>query len=146
MPDPYAGLFKKSPYFDKCDIVGRVVAVLDARLQNRGLSLIAQPSRAVRAGEVHELIATEEDAGPGKNVTTAIYVAFVEILCGGVLLAGDKVIINAQEVGKLAGFDETHFPNHMNMVMRCARALTGREMQLKPGDTVVFRFSPPATT
>lgn len=146
LPDPYAGLLKKSPYYAKSDVTARVVAVLDARLENRGLSLISQPSRAVSAGEVHELVATEEEAAPGKTVNSAIYIAFVEMLCGGVMLSGDAVIVNGQQIGRLAGFDETHFPNHLNVVIRCEKALTGRELQLKPGDTVQFRFCPPAAT
>lgn len=146
MIEPYAGLLKKSPYHAKADLVARVVAVLDARLENRGLSLITQASRAIPAGQIHELVATEEQAAaPGKTVDQAIYMAFVEFLTGGVILSGDSVLIDGKEIGKLAGFDETHFPNHLNVLVKCQKAFTGRELGLKPGDVVQFKFNPAET-
>ncbi|HHV78595.1 MAG TPA: hypothetical protein GXX40_03110 [Firmicutes bacterium] len=147
MPDPYAGLLKKSPYYMKSDLAARVVAVLDTKLDNRGLSLITQASRAIPAGQIHELVATEEEsAAPGKTVNQAVYMAFVEFLTGGVVLSGDSVLLGEKEIGKLAGFDETHFPNHLNIIVKCPRAFTGRELQLRPGDVIRFKFNPSAET
>ena len=41
---------------------------LHARSERRGLELAAFPSRALLKNEIHELILTAEDAGPGKTV------------------------------------------------------------------------------
>ena len=61
---------------------------------------------------------TPEPASPGSRVGSIAYLAFVEFQNGGVLLSGDKVFVDGDEVGEVAGYDMSHFPNHMNLVVR----------------------------
>ncbi|NPV70929.1 MAG: hypothetical protein HPY55_09830 [Firmicutes bacterium] len=143
MPDPYAGgLVKESPYAKKEPVMGRIVAVLRLRMDARELELIKQPSRAVVRGEVHELIVTGEDAGPGSKVDNVAYLGFFEVLNSGVILAGDEVKWGTANLGRLAGFDLTHFPNHLNIVLHSDVTKTGEELGLELGSTV--QFSSPA--
>lgn len=138
--DPYVrGKITPGAYAHRIPVLGQVVAVLRGNLSNRNLELIPQPSRAVRAGDVHELIVTDEEAcGPGSRVGPVAYLAFVEFLNGGVLLAEDLVTVNASSLGRLAGFDMSHFPNHMNIVVR-GDLTSGEDRGLILGQEVVFQ-------
>ncbi|MGI5840004.1 MAG: DUF6917 domain-containing protein [bacterium] len=141
--DPYkSGMLQKSPYADKVAVTGEVVAILDFATNRRGLRLISQPSRAVRAGEVHELILTgEEQAGPDQEVNDVAYLAFIEFRNAGVLVKGDAVTKNGDFLGELAGFDETHMPNHQNIVLRGPAKATGVQIGLQTGDEISFRMA-----
>lgn len=141
MPDPYSSkLITQNFYHSKCDIKGKVVAVLDGMLENRGLNLIAPPSRAFPAGTIIELIGTDEaEAAPGEEIHKIAYLAFVELLNGGVLLKGDPVLRNGSTVGIIAGYDDTHMPNHQNTVVRMETRRTGAQMGLTVGDEVIIR-------
>ncbi|BDG59031.1 DUF6917 domain-containing protein [Caldinitratiruptor microaerophilus] len=139
MPDPYVGgLFRSSPYAALREITGTVVAVLDARLAGRGLNLIAPISRCLLRDEIHELILTTGAVGPGDRVEDVHYLAFFEVSQGGVAVVGQTVRIAGYEVGRIAGFDETHMPNHMNVVLSGPRGVTGGELGLQPGDPVII--------
>jgi hypothetical protein len=144
-PDPY-----KDKQFDygmpaklKTPVVGKIVCVLHARAENRGLEICPYPSRAVLKNEIHELILTNEmDAGPKKTVNNISYLAFFEILESGILWSTDHVKINGKQIGTLAGYDFTHLPNHMNIVVKTPGDLyTGHESGLQTGDIITFTLS-----
>ncbi len=136
--DPHEeGSVNRTHYTSKTELKARLFAVLDWSTEDRGLKLIPQLSRAVRRGDVLELICTDtNDAGPGSKVNHAAYIGFVEISETGLLLCGDTVSVRQEEIGKIAGFDETHLPNHLNVVIQCERRKTGRELEL-PLDVLV---------
>lgn len=131
MSDPYAvGMIKSHPFVKKRDVRGRLAVILRGKLEKRGLNLVAPISRVVRKNEVHEIIITDEPtAGPGKLVNRIAYVGFAEITCGGVLVVGDELTCGGRLVGRIAGFDETHLPNHLNIVLFGER-LAGTELNL----------------
>lgn len=138
--DPHvAGRVNRTHYSSKTELSARLFAVLDWSADDRGLKLIPQLSRAVKRGDVLELICTDEEgAGPGSKVNRAAYVGFAEVSETGLLLCGDTVAVREEEIGKIAGFDETHLPNHLNVVMRSKRLGTGREMELPLDVPVIF--------
>jgi uncharacterized protein YuzE len=138
--EPHAGgILNKYPYVDKQDVVGRVVCILDARSENRGMELSIHPSRAVLEGEIHELMATDDlQAKPGKVVDKVAYIGFFEVEEGGIILVNDRVTVEGQEVGQVVGFDFTHAPNHLNILLRTATPMTGSELDLKLGARAVF--------
>jgi hypothetical protein len=131
MSDPYArNMFGQfNPYFAKRQISGDLAVVLDGTFDERGLELILPSSRAVKASEIHELILSDEPTGPGQRVNRIAYVGFLEIKQGGVIIVGDTVHIGGKIIGTIAGFDETHMPNHLNIVLAGERK-TGRELEL----------------
>lgn len=138
--DPYtSGKVTTDAYAEKVPLESAVVAVLRGTVPNRGLDLIPQPSRVVSGGEVHELIFTPEPASPGSHVGSIAYLAFVEFRNGGVLLSGDMVVVDGEEVGELAGFDMSHFPNHMNIVIR-GELRSGEERGVSLSSKVSFRM------
>jgi hypothetical protein len=113
---------------------GRFVGVMNLSRDDRGFSLIAAPTRCIRRGDIHELILTDEpDAGPGSVVQRCRFLGFVEFEAAGVMVTGDSVRVDGREIGAVAGFDECHFPNHLNIVLRAAEARTGIAFGLRPG-------------
>jgi len=115
------------PYVAARTLEGRLVCVLDARSERRGMQLEIHPSRAIRAGEIHELALTDDPAAaPGARVDRVAYVGFVEFVQGGVAIAGAQVTLGERVLGQIVGFDSTHFPNHLNILVRGPEWQTGR--------------------
>lgn len=141
MVDPYqAGLFSVNPYAAKREIHGRMAVILRGKLEKRGLNLIAPISRAVQKNEIHELILTDEaGARPGSGVDRIAYVGFVEIITGGVLVVGDELLYGGNVLGRVAGFDETHLPNHLNIVILSGKRLDGVELGLPLESEIRFK-------
>ena len=138
--DPYArALFKENPFNLKRSIECLVVAVLQARLDNRSLRLIPQISRVLKKNDIHELIFTDEkESRPETIVNRIAYIAFIEILKGGVMVVGDKVYWNNNLLGIVAGFDDTHMPNHQNIILYSPKISTGKELGIQVEDPVVI--------
>lgn len=118
-----------------------VVAVLHGHATARRLELTVHPSRAVRAGEVLEIFATDEpDKGPNSTVDRVGYVACVAVKQSGMILIKDAVSLEGKLVGTVIGFDETHLPNHMNIVIHTSSLQTGRDLGARLGDEVRFEM------
>jgi len=52
---------------------------------------------------------------------------------------GDKRITDGVKIGEVAGFNETHFPNHINIIIRVKKLITGLKMGLQLGSRIIFR-------
>lgn len=125
------------PYASSSAVVGRVVAVLRGVTETRGLALAGHRSRAVTTGAVHELMITDEDARQEGRVDRVALLAFVAILEAGVILLDADVTIGDASVGVIAGFDETHMPNHQNICLR-GDLQDGESRSIAVGDKVVI--------
>jgi hypothetical protein len=110
-------VFGSNPYVSKTDVVGRIVVVLKGVTDCRGLIIEDFRSRAVRAGDVHEFMITDEPVDIGVTVDRVALLAFFEVTEAGVILLGDRVTIDRVHVGAVAGFNETHMPNHQNICL-----------------------------
>lgn len=107
------------------------------------MQLEPHPSRAVQAGEIHELAVTDDPAAmPEARVERVAYVAFFEVVRGGVILSGDRVTLGGRGLGRVAGFDCTHFPNHMNVLVFSPEWPTGRELDLAVEESLLFSQDP----
>jgi len=139
--DPHAsGLVTKNTYSSKRKIQSSVVAVLQLEMEGRGLNLIKPISRAVKKNEIHELIVTDEkEAKPGAVVNRVSYIAFLEISQGGVIVVGDEVYWNNKLLGAVAGFDDTHMPNHQNIVLYSTKRVTGKDLHISIEDTIIIQ-------
>jgi len=128
MKDPYKeGMFKKNPYAKKRPVKGVIKVVLEGVYEERGLNLIVQPSRCLLKNEIHELILTTEEAKPGDKVNKIAYLGFFEVTEGSVVVFQDPVKIGGKKVGIIAGFDETHSPNHYNIVVKGDELISGKD-------------------
>ena len=117
---------------------GQLVAILDESGDGLGMKLIANKSRAARENEINELAVTDEDAMPGATVERAAFVAFVEFTSGGMLIEGDRVEINGEAIGEIAGFNEAAMPNHQTVVLRKTARTTGRQRGYQLVDAITF--------
>lgn len=142
MVDPYkAGFFTENPYAAKRVIKGKLAVILRGKLEKRGLELITTISRAVLKNEVHELIATDQEAaGPGSTVDKIAYLGFIEITEGGVMTVGDTLTCEDKVLGKIVGFDETHLPNHLNIVVASGFRADGVEQKLQLESEVICKY------
>jgi len=143
-PDPYAAnkLDTKYPCADKSVVNGKICVILDARAADRNLELVKYPSRAVIKHEIHEIILTAEaTAAPGAAVNNISYLGYFEVDESGVIWVGDRVLVGGKDIGRLAGYDMTHFPNHMNIIIKIDGELyTGLEAGLEVGTPISFVF------
>jgi hypothetical protein len=141
MSDPYKTKKVNSNfYFSKREIRGRVVVVLQGAIDNRALNLIYPISRAFSKGTIIELIGTEEPcAMPGNQVDKIAYIAFVELENSGVLLVGDEIVCEGKMIGTIAGYDDTHMPNHQNTIIKMDERIPGKELGLKINDEIIIK-------
>ena len=126
-----------SVYGDRRPIMADVVALLHVTFSDRGLKLIDAKSRALRGGDIHELMLTDEDTKPGDNANHVRVVCFFEVKQGGLAVIGDKVTINGKPVGVVAGWDMTHMPNHMNFLVKCDNL---DKIQVSVGDKLTVKM------
>ncbi len=134
--EPYKKIDAQRIYYKKKKIKGKIVAVLDLALVDRNLALIVPQSRALKRGEIHEIIFTDEDKGPGDVVEKVSYIGFFEVEEGGIAIKGDVLTIKGTAIAKLIGFNDTHMPNHQNIVFYSPRVSTGKELGIDIGDEV----------
>ena len=114
-------------------------ALMDGGVERRGFQLVGYPTRGLRAGELHELVVTDQPGlGTDARVDRVAYQGFVEITQAGVAVRGDRLVIGGREVGVLAGFDECHMPNHLTIVVYSPDWRGGRARGLALGDVVSF--------
>jgi hypothetical protein len=135
---PYdPNLITPSVYGDKRSVTGEIVALLHITFEERGLKLIQSRSRALCKGEIHELMITDEEgAAPGGGADRVSAIAFFEVKNGGLIVVGDMVTRNDDFLGVVAGYDMTHMPNHMNVLLK---ADSLEPHALRVGERLVFR-------
>jgi hypothetical protein len=137
MSDDKNGKQGKTYFSDRTPVEMVVVSILGGKLENRGLELIEPISRAVRLHEIHEWIFTNEHIRDRtKPINKISYFAFAEVVRGGIILVGDKVLLNGNEIGNIVGFDDTHMPNHQNIIVGCKKRVDGVQLGTKLGDVV----------
>jgi len=143
MADPYVNkLVGHSFYSDKVEIKLSTIVVLDGLLDNRGLNLIQPISRAFPKYGIIELIGTDDNkAAPGGKVDNICYIGFMEMKNSGVLLTGDEVILHGKTIGVIAGYDDTHMPNHQNTLVLMEKRISGKDLGLRIGDELIIKRS-----
>lgn len=120
-------------------VKGEVVTVLNSTYERRGLKLIPTYSRALKKFSIHEIIATDEtDKLPGDTANRIAYLAFFEVSHGGCILVGETMFVDGKPVGQIIGFDETHEPNHINIIIGVNTRRTGPQLKIKPGSRIKF--------
>ena len=118
---------------------GRLVGVLEHVNPHRGMQLIPEQSRCLRAGELHELVVTtDREAQLGRHVEAVGFLGFVEMDCGGVVERGDELVVSGRRIGRVLGFDDCHYPNHYNIVVQVDEMLSGRDLRAAVEDSVFF--------
>ena len=120
-------------------VKGAVITVLDSAHETRGLKLIPTYSRALPKNSIHELIATDETGKkPGDTANRIAYLAFFEVSRGGCIIVGETLFVDGKAIGEIIGFDETHEPNHINIVIGVKSRKTGPQLKIKVGSKIKF--------
>ena len=120
-------------------VQGGVVTVLDSTHEARGLKLISTYSRALKKNSIHELIATDEsEQKPGGSANRIAYLAFFEVTRGGCIIVGETLLVNGKPIGDIIGFDETHEPNHINIIIGVKQRQTGAQLKISVGSKIKF--------
>ena len=128
-----------STYAANRPIKGEVVTVLDSTHEARGLKLISTYSRALKKNSIHELIATDETGKkPGDTANRIAYLAFFEVSRGGCIIVGETLFVDGETIGQIIGFDETHEPNHINIIIGVKKRRTGPQLKIGLGSTIKF--------
>ena len=128
-----------STYAANRPVEGGVVTVLNSTHEARGLKLIPTYSRALAKNSIHELIATDEaEQKPGGTANRIAYLAFFEVTRGGCIIVGETLMVDGKPVGQIIGFDETHEPNHINIIIGVKRRATGPQLKISVGSKIKF--------
>jgi hypothetical protein len=152
MSEPYK--MKKIPDHWKTSpkrmVVGNLVALSGLRLTSRGTWLMHPQTRACPKYSILELTITdEENIGPGTQVNSVLYIGFLEVATGSIIVAGEPVRIQETNIGSVAGFSDIHCPNHLNVMVAGTKEFSSKyieksrdsaivEMPFKLEDKVVF--------
>lgn len=116
-----------------------LVKKLFHKQHNRGMTLLEYPTRCVRAGEVHEVVTTtQRHLSPGDRIDDVGFLGFVEIRNAGVIEKGDWLYAGETLIGRVAGFDDCHFPNHYNILIEAERLMTASDAGICLADTFLF--------
>ena len=133
-------------YTVKRHVRGDLIYVFSLRANERWMELEEFPSRALALGEIHELVVSVNPGlQPGEKVRDVAYIGFFEVAVSGIAEFGDEVWAGEHRLGTLAGFDLTHYPNHLNIVVSADVSVTGAELGLDVGAPIRFRTSLDAT-
>lgn len=127
----------------KRPVQGELVKLLFHQRTDRGMTLLPFETRCVRAGEIHELVSTDQDrARAGDRIDRVGFLGFAEVGIGGVIERGDEFLIGDRLVGLVLGFDGCHHPNHYNVLIAVAELVTAAELGLAVGQLVCFQPAP----
>lgn len=136
----YAALRAQIGTAGKNDLHGRLVKTMHHSRSDRGMEVIEFASRCVRTGEVHELVSTDQEGlVAGSKVDRVGFIGFMEVGNAGVIEIGDRVWAGDMQLGTVVGFDDCHFPNHYNILIKSNQLLTASEIPAAaPGMVVRF--------
>jgi hypothetical protein len=124
---------------NKRQLAGLFVALMTHSRTDRGMSLIDFRTRCIRAGDIHEMVSTDQsDAVLGDRIDRVGYLGFAEFTAGGVMEVGDPVRVAGTQIGRVLGFDDTHFPNHYNILIATDRLLTSEDINLDVECPITF--------
>lgn len=120
-----------SQFSQKRTIQGSWSAIMNLERSDRGMIVTPFRTRCLLTGEIHEFILCEKGLNPDEPIDRVSYLGFGEILTGGVAEVGDEFYVDDTLLGALIGFDETHAPNHYNILIASDRLLPGSTLGLQ---------------
>ena len=127
-------------YASKLPLRLTLVAVMPDTRKDRNLKLSEFVTRCFAKHEIHEfLVANEWDGNRDKVFNDVSYIGFMRFDQGGVIAVGAKILTeDGQVVGEVIGFDLTHAPNHMNIVLSSPSNQTGAERDFVAGQKFII--------
>jgi len=126
------------------EVNGRWVAVMKNRRDDRMMVPAKWRTRYFLAGEIHEFILFRPDVDRDVEMSLVSYLGFAKIVDGGVVAVGDELQLAGRMIGTVHGFEETHAPNHYNILIASEELPTGAEIGLEIDAPVTFFPAPDA--
>lgn len=104
----------------KTQVKGKLVAISGLVLKGRGTWLMHPRTRACPKNTILELTVTDDEGmEPGTQVNSVVYIGFMAVETGGIVVSGDTFTLAGNEIGIVAGFSDIHSPNHLNIMITC---------------------------
>ncbi|ENQ3104956.1 hypothetical protein ACEOWJ_000888 [Bacillus cereus] len=123
----------------KRNVAGQFVKLLFHKQDNRKMNLANFKTRCIREGEIHEIVTTiYGDLVEGDIINVVGFLGFIEINKGGVIQKGDIVKVADKHIGTVLGFDECHFPNHYNIIIKTDKVLSSQDLDIIIEDPIIF--------
>jgi hypothetical protein len=123
----------------KRTVRGVIVKLLTHTREDRGMRLMDVETRALLRTEIHELVTTDQDcAAAGEAIDRVGFLGFAEIAAGGIVERGDRVLVDDRPIGTVLGFDDCHFPNHLNVLIAVERLQTADTLGLTVESEIYF--------
>jgi hypothetical protein len=123
----------------KRTVRGVLVKLLTHTREDRGMQLMDVQTRALLRAEIHELVTTDQDtAAAGDAIDRVGFLGFAEIAAGGIVERGDRVLAGERPIGTVLGFDDCHFPNHLNVLIAVERLETAATLGLTVESEITF--------
>lgn len=120
-------------------VASRLVKLWHHTRDDRGMTLSPWDTRCVLPGEVHELVVTtDRPRAAGDRIDRVAFLGHTEITAAGLIEKGDLVFCGETFVGEVAGFDECHVPNHLNILIAADRLVTADVAAASVGTAVRF--------
>lgn len=103
---------------------------MDHERHNRSLCIGSYKTRCIQEKEIHEFMMCEQSTDISVPINYIAYLGFGEFALGGVIEVGDLLYSGEKLIGEIVGFDNTHFPNHYNIVVQGNNCVTGAACHL----------------
>ncbi len=122
-------------FIAKQTLAAKWVAVMDRERMDRNMLLSDFKTRCIRLGEIHEFIVCDVPWGKRESsIDHVYYLGFAEFTTPGVISLGDLISIPSTTFkGYVLGFDETHMPNHQNILISTPEPCSGKTLSLEVG-------------
>lgn len=114
-------------FSEKVTIKAQWLAIMDHERKDRAITLSPYKTRCLQVNEIHEFMLCAENSDISLPINHIKYLGFAEIQNGGIVEVGDYVLNSENFQAKITGFDETHYPNHYNIVLSSPVFLNGKE-------------------
>jgi len=100
-------------------IKGRIIVVSGLRIIHRNLDLIFPRTRSLKKYDIVEIsVINTENICKGNKINDLLYIGFFEVLEGGQAIVNENITINGVNIGKIFGFSDIHYPNHLNIILK----------------------------
>lgn len=118
----------------------RLVKLLFHRREDRNMVLSPWASRCFRNGEIHELVTTTRGyAAEGDRIDSVGFLGFAEFSGATVIERGDEFWRDGRLIGRVVGFDESHAPNHYNIIVEVDQLISAEDIGMRIGEQVLFK-------
>lgn len=104
---------------------------------DRNMDCACWDTRCIKKGEIHEIVTTDGNL-IADRIPRIGFVGFFEFSNGGIVEKGDTILFQGKSIGTVLGFDESHSPNHYNIVIRSQELLTSDSLAMQLEDEISF--------